>query len=76
MNSAHAAALAIVVILNWLLAHLATDWAMPPEVQSALQALISIGLMRALAPRAESPAVEPPPSPLPTAAPAPPPTKG
>ncbi len=36
----NAVALAIVVILNWLLTHLATTWAMPPEVQSSLQALI------------------------------------
>lgn len=38
------AALALVVIINWLIAHLATDWVMPPEVQSAVQTLISVTL--------------------------------
>lgn len=35
-------ALALVVIINWVLAHLMTDWAMPPEVQSSLQSIITI----------------------------------
>lgn len=39
----NAVALACVVILNWLLTHLCTTWAMPPEVQSSLQALIVAG---------------------------------
>lgn len=36
----NAVALGLVVIANWLLAHLATNWAMPSEVQSSLQTLI------------------------------------
>ena len=39
----NATALAIVVIGNWLLTHLATEWTMPPEVQSSVQALIVAG---------------------------------
>lgn len=39
-----ALALSLVVILNWLLAHLVTSWAMPPEVQSAVQSIITIGI--------------------------------
>lgn len=39
----NATALALVVIANWFLAHLSTDWVMPSEVQSSLQALIVAG---------------------------------
>lgn len=35
-------ALAFVVFVNWLLAHLATDWTMPSEVESSLQAGITV----------------------------------
>ncbi len=42
-------ALALVVIINWLIAHLETSWAMPPEVQSAVQTLISVSLTAFLA---------------------------
>ena len=38
------AAMGIVIIANWLLSHLVMSWAMPPEVQSAVQALIVITL--------------------------------
>lgn len=37
-----ALALACVVIINWLIAHLATSWVMPPEVQSAVQSTVTI----------------------------------
>lgn len=36
----NAVALAIVVIADWLLAHLATSWVMPSEVQSSVQGLL------------------------------------
>lgn len=39
-SAENAIALGLVVLANWLLAHLATSWAMPPEVQSSLQAMI------------------------------------
>lgn len=58
-------ALAIVVILNWLMAHLATSWAMPSEVQSALQSIITISIAYYLS---KQPAA-PKPAPLPVAAP-------
>lgn len=51
-----ALALACVVILNWLIAHLATSWAMPPEVQSAVQSVITIGIGYYLSTRAPKPA--------------------
>lgn len=35
-------ALALVVVINWMLAHLFTQWVMPSEVQSALQTVITI----------------------------------
>ena len=60
-------ALALVVILNWFLSHLATSWAMPPEVQSAVQTLISIavtawlGWLAARGIKVESNGVAPPP---------------
>ena len=39
-------ALSTVVILNWILAHLENDWTMPPEVESAFQALLtSVGIL-------------------------------
>lgn len=41
-GSTNTFALALVVLINWMLAHLETDWAMPPEVQSSLQAIIAI----------------------------------
>ena len=37
-------ALALMVILNWLLAHLLTNWVLPPEVQSAFQTLITVAI--------------------------------
>lgn len=41
-NIEAAFALACVVLLNWVLAHLATSWVMPSEVQSAVQTIVSI----------------------------------
>lgn len=38
----NATALAAVVVINWLLAHLATDWVMPAEVANALQSLVIV----------------------------------
>jgi hypothetical protein len=35
-------ALSLMVILNWLLAHIATSWVLPPEVQSATQTLLTV----------------------------------
>lgn len=40
----NAAAVAVVIIANWLISHLANSWAMPSEVQSAAQALIVVSL--------------------------------
>lgn len=37
-------AMSIVVILNWLIHNLATDWSLPPEVQSAFQSVITVAL--------------------------------
>lgn len=34
-------ALALMVMVNWVLAHLATNWVMPPEVSSAAQSIIT-----------------------------------
>lgn len=34
-------ALATVVLFNWFLAHLATDWVLPPEVTQALQTIVT-----------------------------------
>lgn len=35
-------ALALVVFVNWLLAHLANDWTMPAEVESSVQAGVTV----------------------------------
>ena len=43
-SSENALALALMVIANWLMAHLVTDWVMPSEVQSACQTLLIAGL--------------------------------
>ena len=32
--------LALIVVANWLLSHIATSWVMPPEVAQAMQSLI------------------------------------
>lgn len=39
-SSENALALAIMVIGNWIIAHLVTDWVMPTEVQSSAQTLL------------------------------------
>lgn len=39
-NTGNVTAMSVVIIINWLLAHLETSWVMPPEVASAAQALI------------------------------------
>ena len=39
-----ALALSFVVILNWFIAHLVTSWTLPPEVQSAVQSIVTIGI--------------------------------
>ena len=46
-TSANAISLSVVVIANWLLHNLLGtlgDWTMPPEVQSAFQAIVSVFL--------------------------------
>lgn len=35
-------AMALVIFINWIIAHDANAWVMPPEVQSAVQAIIAI----------------------------------
>jgi hypothetical protein len=66
-----ALALALVVILNWLLAHLATNWTMPPEVANAAQSVITIVVAYLITPKAPAAPTQiiapPPPA---TAAPA------
>lgn len=42
--TANLLAFATVVELNWVIAHVATSWAMPSEVQSAVQTSITIWL--------------------------------
>lgn len=41
-NNEQVLAMSIVIIFNWLIAHLATSWALPPEVQSAVQSSLVI----------------------------------
>lgn len=43
-HSPNVAAVALVIIGNWFLAHVATEWVLPPEVQTAFQSLITVGL--------------------------------
>lgn len=43
-STENAIALAMVVLANWFLAHLATDWVMPSEVQSSLQGLLVVAI--------------------------------
>jgi uncharacterized protein YggT (Ycf19 family) len=50
-NTANATAMAFVIWVNWLLAHLATSWVMPSEVESAVQALLVALLSEYLATR-------------------------
>lgn len=40
-QSPNVAAVAIVIIANWIIAHVATEWVMPTEVQAAFQGLIT-----------------------------------
>lgn len=40
-NTSSGIAAALVVIINWFLAHLETDWVMPAEVAAALQFIIT-----------------------------------
>ena len=42
VSGTNAFALAVVVFVNWIIAHLATEWTMPPEVQSAVQTIVTI----------------------------------
>ncbi len=60
----NATALAAVVMANWILAHVATDWVMPQEVSGAAQAIILAGfgafLARRRAAKAAIPVVPPP----------------
>ena len=42
-NTEDIVALSLVVLANWLIAHLATSWVLPPEVSSAVQTLIVVG---------------------------------
>jgi hypothetical protein len=53
-HSPNVAAVAVVIIVNWILAHVANDWVLPQEVQSAVQALITVWLGWWLAKRAEA----------------------
>jgi hypothetical protein len=39
-NTGNVTAMSVVIIANWLLAHLNSAWVMPPEVASAAQALV------------------------------------
>lgn len=41
-HAENATALAVVVVVNWLLAHLANEWVMPAEVANALQSLVIV----------------------------------
>lgn len=41
-TSEQALAMAFVIIINWLISHLATSWQLPPEVQSAVQSCFVI----------------------------------
>jgi uncharacterized membrane-anchored protein len=41
-NSAHAVALAVVVLLNFIIGHISKDWALPPDVQSSAQTLVAV----------------------------------
>lgn len=43
-HTGNVVALGVVVILNWIIAHLANSWTMPPEVQSALQTLLAVAI--------------------------------
>ena len=40
-QSPNVAAVAIVIIANWIICHLAPDWRLDPEVQTAFQGLIT-----------------------------------
>lgn len=51
-------ALAFMVILNWFMAHLMTSWVLPPEVQSAFQTIITVGIAAYLN-RVRAPAASP-----------------
>jgi hypothetical protein len=53
-------ALALVVIENWLLAHLLPSWVLPSEVQSAEQTLITVGVAWWLSRAAAKPPARPP----------------
>jgi hypothetical protein len=53
-------ALALVVIENWLLAHLLPSWVLPSEVQSAEQTLITVGVAWWLSRAAAKPLARPP----------------
>lgn len=42
-KSSHAAALAAIMIFNWLLAQISPHWAMPADVQASAQTLVTLG---------------------------------
>ncbi len=60
----NATAYGAVVLANWILAHVATNWVMPQEVSGAAQAIILAGfgafLARRRAAKAAIPAIVPP----------------
>ena len=61
-HSPNVAAVAVVIIGNWILAHVATEWVMPAEVQSAFQGLITFAagawLARTANPKEPTPAAD------------------